>query len=150
MQLKKEGFYEYGSFRLDPVEHRLTRNGIAVPLAPKAFELLLFLVQNQGRLLSKEQIMETLWPGSFVEEANLTVSISVLRKVLGEKEGNLRYIETIPKKGYRFIASVREVQGTSAILLEEGNLSESRNEPVWPSPAVNTIHPANDGGKDLD
>ena len=91
-----------------------------MPLAPKAFELLLFLVQNQGRLLSKEQIMETLWPGSFVEEANLTVSISVLRKVLGEKEGNLRYIETIPKKGYRFIASVREVQRTSAILLEEG------------------------------
>jgi DNA-binding winged helix-turn-helix (wHTH) protein len=108
MQLKKESFYEYGSFRLDPAEHRLTRNGIAVPLAPKAFELLLSLVQNQGRLLSKEQIMETLWPGNFVEEANLTVSISVLRKVLGEKEGNLRYIETIPKKGYRFIASVRE------------------------------------------
>ena len=149
MQLKKEIFYEYGSFRLDPAEHRLTRNGIAVPLAPKAFELLLFLVQNQGRLLSKEQIMETLWPGSFVEEANLTVSISVLRKVLGEREGNLRYIETIPKKGYRFIASVREVQGTSAILLEEGSFSESRNEPVWPGPAVNTIpSEANDGGKD--
>jgi DNA-binding winged helix-turn-helix (wHTH) protein/TolB-like protein/tetratricopeptide (TPR) repeat protein len=149
MQMKKESFYEYGSFRLDPAEHRLTRNGIAVPLAPKAFELLLFLVQNQGRLLSKEQIMETLWPGSFVEEANLTVSISVLRKVLGEKEGNLRYIETIPKKGYRFIASVREVQGTSAILLEEGCFSESRNEPVWPGQAVNTIPPeANDGRKD--
>ena len=150
MQLKRESFYEYGSFRLDPVEHRLTRNGIAVPLAPKAFELLLFLVQNQGRLLSKEQIMETLWPGSFVEEANLTVSISVLRKVLGEKEGNLRYIETIPKKGYRFIASVREVQGTSAILLEEGSFSESRNEPVWPGPAVNTIPPEPvGGGKEL-
>src|SRR3984885_309971 len=149
MQLKKESFYEYGSFRLDPAEHRLTRNGIAVPLAPKAFDLLLFLVQNQGRLLSKEQIMETLWPGSFVEEANLTVSISILRKVLGEKEGNLRYIETIPKKGYRFIASVREVQGTSAILLEEGSFSESRNEPVWPGPADNTVPPeANDGGKD--
>lgn len=149
MQLKKESFYEYGSFRLDPAEHRLTRNGIAVPLAPKAFDLLLFLVQNQGRLLSKEQIMETLWPGSFVEEANLTVSISVLRKVLGEKEGNLRYIETIPKKGYRFIASVREVQGTSAILPEERSFSESRNEPVWPGPAVNTIPPeANAGGKD--
>ncbi len=149
MQLKNKSFYEYGSFRLDPAEHRLTRDGIVVPLAPKAFDLLLFLVQNQGRLLSKEQIMGELWPGSFVEEANLTVSISVLRKVLGEKEGNLRYIETIPKKGYRFIASVREVQGTSAILLEEGNLSESRNEPVWPGPAVDTIPPeANDGGKD--
>ena len=98
MQMKKESFYEYGSFRLDPAEHRLTRNGIAVPLAPKAFELLLFLVQNQGRLLSKEQIMETLWPGSFVEEANLTVSISVLRKVLGEKEGTYGTSRQYPKK----------------------------------------------------
>ena len=149
MQPKNKSFYEYGSFRLDPAEHRLTRNGIVVPLAPKAFDLLLFLVKNQGRLLSKEQIMGELWPGSFVEEANLTVSISLLRKVLGEKEGNLRYIETIPKKGYRFIASVREVQGTSAILLEEGSLSESRDEPVWPGPAVDTIPAeANDGGKD--
>jgi DNA-binding winged helix-turn-helix (wHTH) protein/TolB-like protein len=149
MQLKKESFYEYGSFRLDPAEHRLTRDGIAVPLAPKAFELLLFLVQNQGRLLSKEQIMATLWPGSFVEEANLTVSISVLRKVLGEKEGNLRYIETIPKKGYRFIASVREVHGTSALLLEERALSDSRNESVLPGPPVHTISAdADDGGTD--
>jgi DNA-binding winged helix-turn-helix (wHTH) protein/TolB-like protein len=148
MPLKRESFYEYGSFRLDPAEHRLTRDGIAVPLAPKAFELLLFLVQNQGRLLSKEQIMGALWPGSFVEEANLTVSISVLRKVLGEKEGNQRYIETIPKKGYRFIASVREVQGTSAILLEESSPGESRNEPVWPGRAVGTIPPEAKVGKD--
>ncbi|HTB95700.1 MAG TPA: winged helix-turn-helix domain-containing protein [Terracidiphilus sp.] len=133
---------------MDPAEHRLTRDGIAVPLAPKAFELLLFLVQNQGRLLSKEQIMGALWPGSFVEEANLTVSISVLRKVLGEKEGNQRYIETIPKKGYRFIASVREVQGTSAILLEESSPGESRNEPVWPGRAVGTIPPEAKVGKD--
>ena len=85
-------------------------------LAPKAFELLLFLVQNPGRLLSKDQIMHAVWPNSFVEEANLTVSISLLRKVMGEKEGNLRYIETVPKKGYRFIASVREVQCGPAVM----------------------------------
>lgn len=149
MELKKESFYEYGSFRLDPAEHRLTRDGVAVPLPPKAFELLLFLVQNQGRLLSKEQIMATLWPGSFVEEANLTVSISVLRKVLGEKEGGLRYIETIPKKGYRFVASVREVHGASAILPEKVSFGESRNQPVWRDPAVGTIPAeADDGWRD--
>jgi DNA-binding winged helix-turn-helix (wHTH) protein/TolB-like protein/Tfp pilus assembly protein PilF len=109
MELKTRSFYDYGPFRLDPAEHRLTRDGTPVSLPPKAFELLLFLVQNPGRLLTKDQIMQAVWPGSFVEDANLTVSISLLRKVLGEKEGNLRYIETIPKKGYRFIASVKEV-----------------------------------------
>lgn len=116
MQLKTGSFYDYGPFRLDPAEHRLTREGTPVSLAPKAFELLLFLVQNPGRLLTKEQIMQAVWPGSFVEDANLTVSISLLRKVLGEKEGNLRYIETVPKMGYRFIASVGEVQCAPAVL----------------------------------
>jgi len=89
-----------------------------VPLAPKAFELLLFLVQNPGRLLSKEQIMQALWAGSFVEEANLTVSISLLRRILGEKDGNVRYIETVPKKGYRFIAPVREGLCPDAVVPE--------------------------------
>ena len=148
MQLKKESFYEYGSFRLDPAEHRLTRNGIAVPLAPEAFELLLFLVQNQGRLSPRSRSWNTL-AREFRRGGQPHGSISVLRKVLGEKEGNLRYIETIPKKGYRFIASVREVQSTSATLLEEGSISESPNEPVWSGPVVNTIpSEANDGEKD--
>lgn len=101
-------------------------------LAPKAFELLLLLVQNSGRLLTKEQIMETLWPGSFVEEANLTVSISLLRRVLGEKEGGLRYIETVPKKGYRFVASVREVKRESATATEEETFNEAQTVP-YPS-----------------
>ena len=113
MQLKTGIHYEYGPFLLDPAEHRLTRDGAPVPLTPRAFELLLFLVQNPGRLLTKDQIMQTVWPGSYVEEANLTVSISVLRKALGEKEGVQRYIETVPKKGYRFIAPVRELRAAS-------------------------------------
>lgn len=110
MPLKKGSLYEFGPFRLDPAEHRLTRDGSPASLPPKAFELLLLLVQNSGRLLTKEQIMAALWPGGFVEDANLTVSISLLRKALGGKEGNLRYIETVPKKGYRFVASVKEVE----------------------------------------
>jgi DNA-binding winged helix-turn-helix (wHTH) protein/TolB-like protein/tetratricopeptide (TPR) repeat protein len=109
MPLKTISFYEYGSFRLEPAERRLSRDGNPVSLAPKAFELLVYLVQNPGRLLTKEEILRAVWPDSFVEEANLTVAISSLRKVLGEKNGE-RYIETIPKKGYRFVAPVKEVQ----------------------------------------
>jgi DNA-binding winged helix-turn-helix (wHTH) protein/TolB-like protein/Tfp pilus assembly protein PilF len=136
--LKKSNFYEYGPFRLDPAEHRLTREGIPVPLTPKAFELLLFLVQNPGRLLSKEQIMQALWAGSFVEEANLTVSISLLRRTLGEKDGNVRYIETVPKKGYRFIAPVRE-GFCPDVVGPETNPSNyapiAQSEPIWTGPA---------------
>jgi len=110
MQLKTGSYYECGPFRLEPAEHRLTRSGQPVSLTPKTFELLVFLIRNKGRLVTKDEIMEAVWPGSFVEEANLTVSISVLRKALGEKESDLRYIETIPRKGYRFTASVKEIE----------------------------------------
>jgi DNA-binding winged helix-turn-helix (wHTH) protein/TolB-like protein/tetratricopeptide (TPR) repeat protein len=114
MELKTGTFYQCGPFRLEPAEHRLTRDGSPVSLAPKAFELLVFLIQNQGRLVTKDQIMQAVWPGSFVEDANLTVSISILRKALGEKDSDLRYIETVPKKGYRFTASAKEVTSPSA------------------------------------
>ena len=115
MGLKTESFYEYGPFRLEPDEHRLTREGTPVSLPPKAFDLLVFLVQNQGSLVTKDQIMQAVWPESFVEESNLTVSISLLRKVLGEKAADLQYIETVPKKGYRFIASVKEVKSPEGV-----------------------------------
>jgi DNA-binding winged helix-turn-helix (wHTH) protein/TolB-like protein len=80
-----------------------------VSLTPRNFDLLVFLVEHSGRLVSKDQIFEAVWHGSFVEEANLTVSIANLRKTLGERPGGLPYIETVPKKGYRFAAPVREV-----------------------------------------
>jgi DNA-binding winged helix-turn-helix (wHTH) protein/TolB-like protein len=114
MSLKTRHIYEFGSFRLEPAEQSLLREEQAVSIAPKAFELLVFLVQNRGRLVSKDQIMEAIWPGCFVEEANLTVCVSAVRKALGEKDGDLRYIETIPKKGYRFTAPVKEVGGAAA------------------------------------
>ena len=69
MELKTGSFYECGPFRLEPAEHRLTRERSPVSLAPKAFELLVFLLQNLGRLVTKDQIMQAVWPGSFVEEA---------------------------------------------------------------------------------
>ncbi len=107
MELKPVSIYEFGPFRLRPEEHLLLREGNPVPLTPKAFDLLLFLVQNQGHLLTKDQIMKVIWPESFVEEVNITVLISSLRKVLGEREVDDPYIRTVPKKGYRFAAPVR-------------------------------------------
>ena len=101
-------FYEFGPFRLDPAERRLLREDAPVTLTPKVFDLLLLLVRNGGRALGKEEFMREIWPDSFVEEGNLNRQISTLRKALGDGlEGN-RFIETIPKRGYRFVAGVRE------------------------------------------
>jgi DNA-binding winged helix-turn-helix (wHTH) protein/TolB-like protein len=108
MLFNKGRFYEFGSFRLNPAERRLVRDGVAVSLSPKGFELLVFLVTNHGRLVTKEQIFEAVWAGSFVEESNLTVHISALRRALGEKESGLQYIETVTKAGYRFTPTVLE------------------------------------------
>jgi DNA-binding winged helix-turn-helix (wHTH) protein/tetratricopeptide (TPR) repeat protein len=102
--------YEFGKFRLDPREHLFLCEGKPVPLSPKSFEILVALIQSNGRLLTKDELMQQVWPDSFVEEANLTVNISALRKVLGETPGGQRYIETVPKRGYRFVAPVRERQ----------------------------------------
>jgi DNA-binding winged helix-turn-helix (wHTH) protein/TolB-like protein/Tfp pilus assembly protein PilF len=106
-------FYEFGPFRLEPEEHLLLRDGRPAALTPKAFDLLVLLVENQSRLIAKEEIMRAVWPDSFVEDGNVTVLISALRKVLGEREAGLPYIETVPKKGYRFAALVRVVMNAS-------------------------------------
>ncbi|HSS22505.1 MAG TPA: response regulator transcription factor [Pyrinomonadaceae bacterium] len=97
--------YEFGSFRLEAAECRLLRNGTSVPLAAKVFDLLLFLVQNKGHLITKEELMACVWRGRLVEDNNLTVAMSVLRKVLDESAAT-PYVETIPKRGYRFVANV--------------------------------------------
>jgi DNA-binding winged helix-turn-helix (wHTH) protein/tetratricopeptide (TPR) repeat protein len=101
-------FYEFGPFRLDPVERLLLRRDIPVMLTPKVFDILLMLVRNGGRALEKEEFMREIWPDSFVEEGNLNRNISTLRKALGDAREGLKFIETIPKRGYRFVASVRE------------------------------------------
>jgi DNA-binding winged helix-turn-helix (wHTH) protein len=80
--------------------------GQVVPLAPKAFDLLLALVSNHGRLLTRETLMKTIWPDSFVEETNLTVNISLLRKALGDTDDGRPWIATAPKRGYRFDGAV--------------------------------------------
>jgi DNA-binding winged helix-turn-helix (wHTH) protein/tetratricopeptide (TPR) repeat protein len=101
--------FEFGPFRLDANDHLLLREGKPVPLTPKAFETLLILVRNGGRVVEKESLIRRLWPDTFVEDNNLAVNISALRKALGESENGHHYIENIPKRGYRFTASVKEI-----------------------------------------
>src|SRR5215475_2024416 len=125
--------YEFGPFRLATAEHRLYRDGEVVMLPPKEFDLLLLLVQNPGQVMNRESLIKSLWPNTVVEEANLNVHISALRKVLAESAGEQHYIETIPRLGYRFIAPVTEVNGpatissASQVLVENGAGSLNQN-----------------------
>jgi DNA-binding winged helix-turn-helix (wHTH) protein/TolB-like protein/tetratricopeptide (TPR) repeat protein len=106
--------YEFGKFRFDPANHLLLSGNTPVALTPKVFELLLVLVQNGSQLTTKEELIRRVWPNSVVEEANLTVNIATLRKLLGETADGRPYIETVPKRGYRFVAPVVEVAETAA------------------------------------
>jgi DNA-binding winged helix-turn-helix (wHTH) protein len=101
-------FYVFGVFRIDVTERILFSEQRAVPLTPKAFETLLVLVENSGHVLSKEELIEKVWPDSFVEENNLAQNISAIRKALGEAQSGQKFIETVPRRGYRFVAEVRE------------------------------------------
>ena len=102
-------FYAFGPFRLDSERRVLVRDDAPVPLAPKVTETLLMLVESAGHLVDKDELMKRVWPDAFVEEGNLNKNIFVLRKVLGLWEGGREYIETVPKRGYRFVAPVNEV-----------------------------------------
>src|SRR5215510_12278133 len=117
MSHQPKNLYEFGPFRLDATERLLLRDGEAVPLTPKAFDLLLALVERHGRLLEKEELLKKVWPDTFVEESNLSSNISLLRKALGDGENGQRYIETVPKRGYRFVASVKKVEDESKELM---------------------------------
>jgi DNA-binding winged helix-turn-helix (wHTH) protein/TolB-like protein len=108
--LEVNDLYQFCRFRLDPENHLLECAGDRISLSPKGFEILLVLVRNGNRLTTKEELMRKVWPDSFVEEANLTVHISALRKQLGETPAGGPYIETVPKKGYRFIVPVTELR----------------------------------------
>jgi DNA-binding winged helix-turn-helix (wHTH) protein/TolB-like protein len=99
--------YEFGPFHLDPSERQLTRAGQVMPLTPKVFDTLLLFVENSNLLLTKDEMIRRLWPDSFVEEGNLAQNVSMLRRALGEQPNGKPYIETVPKRGYRFAVEVR-------------------------------------------
>jgi DNA-binding winged helix-turn-helix (wHTH) protein/tetratricopeptide (TPR) repeat protein len=123
--------YEFGPFRLDPAEKILWRDGQPVPLTPKAFDTLLILVERGGRLVEKDELIRRLWPDSFVEENSLSQNIYLLRKAL-EKDGQgIRYIETVPRRGYRFIAqTLVERAGAEELAGELKNGPESNKSPA--------------------
>jgi len=143
--------YEFGPFRLIPEERQLLRDHESVSLTAKAFDLLVVLVENSGQLVEKAELMQRIWPDSFVEEANLSVNVSALRRALGEGTDGARYVETVPRHGYRFVASVEE----SWVGLAQPSSPDVRDttddgEPVpqggrRPSPAAPAVTPPHSG-----
>src|SRR6185369_7368191 len=103
-------FYSFGVFRVDPVERLLFKEDRELALTPKAFDTLLVLLENCSHVLTKQELMRKVWPDSFVEENNLAQNISTLRKALGEN-----YIQTVPKRGYRFVGDVTTSEAASTV-----------------------------------
>ncbi|HXD34816.1 MAG TPA: winged helix-turn-helix domain-containing protein [Pyrinomonadaceae bacterium] len=108
---QESNFYEFGRFRLDAGERVLRRDRELVPLTPKVFDILLALVERGGHLVEKDDLMKRVWPDTFVEEGNLTQNVSMLRKALGENPGSPQFIETVARRGYRFVAAVKAGEG---------------------------------------
>ncbi|MBC7932597.1 MAG: winged helix-turn-helix domain-containing protein [Rubrivivax sp.] len=117
MYAPSTNLYEFGPFRLDPALPLLLRGGEPVALPPKALETLVALVERGGRVVSREELIETVWPDVEVEENNLSVNVSILRKALGEANGGEKYIETVPRRGYCFTAPVRGITVESPELI---------------------------------
>ena len=126
MTNKARQFYEFGPYRMDPDRRLLLRENKTVPVQPKAFDILLVLVENRERVVLKDDLLKAVWPETFVEESNLAQNIFVLRKTLGDAIEEKRYIVTIPGRGYRFaekvtvIAEEESVEKQGAQVLAEG------------------------------
>jgi DNA-binding winged helix-turn-helix (wHTH) protein/TolB-like protein/Flp pilus assembly protein TadD len=133
--------YAFGPFRLDPAERLLLRDGQPVPLTPKTFDTLVALVERSGHLVDKQNLLKLIWPDSFVEEGNLCVTVSMLRKALGSDREERKYIETVSKCGYRFVAPVTELEEepirTPTILSPEPD-QITKPEPIIPQPHPTT------------
>lgn len=121
-------FYDFGRFRVKSEERLLLRGEELVPLTPKAFDVLLTLLENDGRIVKKDDLMKKVWPNTFVEEGNLTQNVSLLRKALGESADGPQFIETVPRRGYRFVAPVSRIKGTNG-----EQLSETPNKQILPN-----------------
>jgi DNA-binding winged helix-turn-helix (wHTH) protein/TolB-like protein len=117
--------YQFGVFRLEPAERRLQRHGETVSLTPKAFDTLVFLVERAGHLVEKEELMRALWPDSYVEEANLAQQVFTLRKILGETNDGGQFIETVARKGFRFVAPVTTLR-QNELLSKAGPAAEAK------------------------
>ncbi len=137
--------YEFGDFRIDSVERVLLRADEPVPLTPKVFDLLLLLVENNGHVIEKEKLMNEIWPGTFVEEGNLTQNISVLRKVLSAGADGHEFIQTIPRRGYRFVGHVHEGLDEHELIIEERSVARvivEEHQTDTPPPSTAIVRPA--------
>ncbi len=121
--------YRFGEFELDPDERRLLAHGQPVTLTPKVFDTLVLLVEQAGHAVTKDELMQALWPRGFVDESNLTKHIWLIRKALGDAGHGTRCIETVPKRGYRFVASVSRVARANAVV-EQGEASATVEAPL--------------------
>ena len=119
---REQKFYEFDEFRLDIDDKTLWRGKEKVYLPLKAVEMLTLLIENRGRTVTKDEILEKLWEDTFVDENNLAVTVSALRKAFGERKDENRFIETVPRRGYRFVADARETTGS--VILEEHTVAE--------------------------
>jgi len=144
--------YAFGSFVLDLESHRLLREGQTVPLPPKALEALRVLLEQPGRVVGRAELMRAVWAEAFVEDANLTVAISQLRKALDQNGESVEYIETIPRVGYRFVGDVKQIREEqrrpvimakhtlSRTVIEEEEFPSEQNEVVaMESPATRSL-----------
>lgn len=141
MSNDRRELYKFGDFRLDAARRLLTRLDEPARLNAKALETLLLLVRNRQKVLTKDELMESLWPNTFVEEVNLAQNISALRKVLGETPGENRYIATVPGKGYQFVCEVREIgAGEKELELQKAPSVEETMavSPAPPAPGIRT------------
>src|SRR5215475_10071935 len=130
MQTPPANLYEFGDFQLDAAKRRLRRlDGTPVPLTPRIFDTLLFMVEHHDAVLDKERIMEAVWPDSIVEENNLAQAISKLRQVFGETPGSHSYIMTVPGRGYRFVAGVAQRSDDAAASPEHAAVKEPNEKP---------------------
>jgi TolB-like protein/DNA-binding winged helix-turn-helix (wHTH) protein/lipoprotein NlpI len=124
MQNQKR-FYEFANFRIDVAKQRILKDGEPLPITPKAVEILLLLAENSGRVVEKDELMAAIWPDTIVEESNLTQTVYVLRKVLGPDASGEKFIETIPKRGYRFMHELRVVTDETDRIVEHRTTSRT-------------------------
>src|SRR5947207_14955695 len=140
MSKENRQLFEFGPFRIDTINRQLMRDGEVVPLKAKAVDTLLLLIGSRGDVVEKDDLMKSLWPDSFVEEANLTQNIYMLRKALG----NADYIKTVPRRGYRFVAEVKESDdAVSELIIITEKTRMTYEEEFEPNPHELSAHVAN-------
>ncbi|HVE57230.1 MAG TPA: winged helix-turn-helix domain-containing protein, partial [Pyrinomonadaceae bacterium] len=147
-------YYEFDDYKIDARRRILFKNGERVPLSSRIFDLLLVLIQNEGRILEHDELLDRVWEGMFVEQSNLKKSISALRQILGERPDESLYIKTIPRRGYSFVADVRAIpdiqnepvfvkETREEIIVEEEIFDDGANEKIIEvQPAAKNLLPA--------